>query len=204
MATDPPGQSGSNMLRRMFVVLPLCGVLAICSCTIIRQGSYVGVRRQIDCRENVNSTACGAKTGEIGTGRDPVTVREARTIEGAVSGESGDGGVEEVSSRKKKGKGYGKLLMYFLGAGKLTMLYVIINTVAAIAGKALVVGKVALAIATALALKKSSEHKEKVSYEIIKHPHHTYEHTHSSSLDYDHGSFGENDFGYRKRRENYR
>lgn len=46
------------------------------------------------------------------------------------------------------------MLLYFLGASKLTMLYVIVNAVAAIAGKALVVGKVALAIATAIALKK--------------------------------------------------
>lgn len=48
------------------------------------------------------------------------------------------------------------MLLYFLGASKLTMLYVIINTVTAIAGKALVVAKVALAIATALLLKKAS------------------------------------------------
>lgn len=46
------------------------------------------------------------------------------------------------------------MLLYFLGASKLTMLYVIVNAVAAIAGKALIVGKVALAIATAIALKK--------------------------------------------------
>lgn len=47
------------------------------------------------------------------------------------------------------------MLLYFLGASKLTMLYVIVNAVAAIAGKALIVGKVALAIATAIALKKA-------------------------------------------------
>lgn len=48
------------------------------------------------------------------------------------------------------------MLLYFLGAGKLTTLYVILNAIAAIAAKALIVGKVALAIATAIALKKSS------------------------------------------------
>lgn len=46
------------------------------------------------------------------------------------------------------------MLLYFLGASKMTMLYVIMNVVAAIAGKALVVAKVALAIATAIALKR--------------------------------------------------
>lgn len=47
------------------------------------------------------------------------------------------------------------MLLYFLGASKLTMLYVLINAVAAIAGKALIVGKVALVIAAAVALKKA-------------------------------------------------
>lgn len=47
------------------------------------------------------------------------------------------------------------MLLYFLGAGKVTMLYAVLNAVAAIAGKALIVAKVALAIATAIGLKKA-------------------------------------------------
>lgn len=47
------------------------------------------------------------------------------------------------------------MLLYFLGASKLTMLYVLVNAIAAIAGKALIVGKVALVIAAAVALKKA-------------------------------------------------
>lgn len=136
------------------------------------------------------------------------------------------------------------MLLYILGASKLTMLYVMLNAVAAIAAKALIVAKMALAIATAIALKKASgewnaseirrnenskdivsmqrrfpsprfwqgercsiflsDRKEKVSYEIIKHPHQSYEHTHSSSYDYDHhGGFEEKDLNYRKRRRIY-
>lgn len=59
-----------------------------------------------------------------------------------------------VAGRRKKNKGYGQMLLYFLGASKMTMLYVITNVVAAIAGKALIVAKVALAIATAIGLKR--------------------------------------------------
>ncbi|OAD62712.1 hypothetical protein WN48_06911 [Eufriesea mexicana] len=96
------------------------------------------------------------------------------------------------------------MLLYFLGASKLAMLYAIVNAVAAIAAKALIVAKVALAIATAIALTKASGHKEKVSYEIIKHPYHSYEQTQSASYDYDHhGGFEENDLNYRKRRRIY-
>lgn len=59
-----------------------------------------------------------------------------------------------VAGRRKKNKGYGQMLLYLLGASKMTMLYVITNVVAAIAGKALIVAKVALAIATAIGLKR--------------------------------------------------
>lgn len=46
-----------------------------------------------------------------------------------------------------------------------------------------------------------SEHKEKVSYEIIKHPHHSSDHSYSTGVEYDHhGGYGENNFNYRKRR----
>ncbi|KAJ8684353.1 hypothetical protein QAD02_020145 [Eretmocerus hayati] len=87
----------------------------------------------------------------------------------------------------KKKKGYGKYIV-MAGISKAVMLYFMIHAVAAIAGKALIVAKVALAIATALALKKSSGHK--TSYEIVKHPEYSHTHTHSTSVDYDHGGGG--------------
>lgn len=63
-----------------------------------------------------------------------------------------------VSGRGKKGKkkkGYGKYIV-MAGFTKAVLLYLMIHAVAMLAGKALVIAKVALAIATALALKKSS------------------------------------------------
>ena len=45
--------------------------------------------------------------------------------------------------------------MVMAGVAKVTMLYAMIHAVAALAGKALIVAKVALAIATAVALKKA-------------------------------------------------
>lgn len=44
--------------------------------------------------------------------------------------------------------------MVLIGFTKAVMLYIMIHAVAAVAGKALIVAKVALAIAIALALKK--------------------------------------------------
>ncbi|XP_053975891.1 uncharacterized protein LOC128874823 [Hylaeus volcanicus] len=197
------GQSALNMLRRMFAVLPLWGIIALCSASAVRRNVDLGVASTIDCGKDGNSTACASRVQEVESGSNRTVFRVSRGLDGGSLG-YGDGGVEEVSSRKKKNRGNWKLLVYFLGAGKLTMLYILIHAVAAVAGKALVVGKVALAIATAVLLKKSLEHKEKILYEIVKHPHYSYEHTHSSSVDLDHnGGFGEHDFGHRKRRRTY-
>ncbi|XP_076651257.1 uncharacterized protein LOC143358188 [Halictus rubicundus] len=194
MVNCSAGQSASNMLRRMIIVLPLCGFLAICSCTVIRQDVYTVATVSPNCSGDGNSTACATRTEEIATESDSGSFRVSRGLSDLGSDD------EEESGRKKKDKGYGKLLVYFLGAAKVMMLHVVLKTVAAIAAKALIVAKVALAVATAIALKKSMDHKEKVSYEIVKHPHHSYEHTHSSSVDFDHNGLGEGDFGYRKRR----
>ncbi|XP_014599848.1 PREDICTED: uncharacterized protein LOC106784612 [Polistes canadensis] len=102
--------------------------------------------------------------------------------------------------KKKNNKGYGRILLYMIGAAKATILYITLHAVAVIAAKALIVAKVALAVATAIALKKGSEHSDKTSYEIVKHPHHSYIQTHSSSIDYDHHGGYESGYGHRKRR----
>ncbi|XP_034950006.1 uncharacterized protein [Chelonus insularis] len=107
-----------------------------------------------------------------------------------------DRAVDEARGKKggKKGKGYVILLA---GAMKAMLLYAMIHAVALLAGKALVVAKVALAIAGTLALKKALEHSDKTSFEIVKHPQHSFVQTHSSSVDYDHGGGYE---GHRRKR----
>ncbi|CAK9807970.1 hypothetical protein ANTQUA_LOCUS5407 [Anthophora quadrimaculata] len=185
MTTRCISQSAMNMLRRTILVLILYSLVAICFATVLRGNSYSDDSINVDCGPGRDYRDCATRKMEMienETNQSVDTV--ARMIQG--------GRLDKRSVEEQE------------GASKLTMLYVIINTVTAIAGKALVVAKVALAIATALALKKASEQKEKVSYEIIKHPYYSNEHTHSSSIDYDlHGGFGENDYGYRKRRRTY-
>ncbi|XP_006609376.1 uncharacterized protein LOC102674513 [Apis dorsata] len=196
-------QSASNMLQRTFLVvvpLTLCALLAACRCTLLHRSDRDTV--PIDCSRGENSIECvtrrrmeGMEEGK----KDRSVTRESR-IFGGEEVKSEDGAIEQVAGRRKKNKGYGQMLLYLLGASKMTMLYVITNVVAAIAGKALIVAKVALAIATAIALKRILEHKEKISYEIIKYPYHSYENTHSTSFDYDHGGSWERNFGYQRQK----
>ncbi|XP_055677151.1 uncharacterized protein LOC129786277 [Lutzomyia longipalpis] len=91
--------------------------------------------------------------------------------------------VEE--GRKKMKKYYGP----FMGAlaiktGILTMAY---HSIAIVAGKALIIGKIALIISAIIGLKKlvTPEGHEKTTYEIVKHPHISASHSYSSS----HGEF---------------
>ncbi|CAK9795194.1 hypothetical protein ANTPLA_LOCUS275 [Anthophora plagiata] len=201
MTTRSISQSAMNMLRRTILILILYSLVATCFATVLRGNSYSDDSINVDCGPGRDYRDCATRKMEMfenETNQSVDTV--ARMIQrGRLDNRSVE--EQEATARRKKNKGYGQMLLYFLGASKLTMLYVIINAVTAIAGKALVVAKVALAIATALALKKASEQKEKVSYEIIKHPYYSQEHKHSSSIDYDlHGGFGENDYRYRKRR----
>ncbi|XP_003494636.1 uncharacterized protein LOC100744233 [Bombus impatiens] len=201
MTIRSAGQFASNMLRCTIFVVQLFGLLATCCCTLLYRNTYNEAPTPINCSQGKNSTECITRTMQhTEDRRNEVSGRESRMIEKEELGNA-NSGVEQVTGRRKKNRGYGQMLLYFLGASKLTMLYVLINAVAAIAGKALIVGKVALVIAAAVALKKAFEHKEKVSYEIIKHPYHSYEHSFSTDVDYDHqGGFGEYGYNYRKRR----
>lgn len=88
---------------------------------------------------------------------------------------------------KKKEKYLGPFMAAIaLKAGMLKMAY---HSIAIIAGKALIVGKIALIISAIIGLKKlvSPGGHEKTTYEIVKHPHIQQSQTYSSSShsDYD-------------------
>ncbi|XP_055381931.1 uncharacterized protein LOC129612391 [Condylostylus longicornis] len=90
---------------------------------------------------------------------------------------------------KKKDKKYFApfIAAVILKAAILKMAY---HSIAVIAGKALIVGKIALIISAIIGLKKlvSNDQHEKTTYEIVKHPHVQQSHTYSSShSDYEGG-----------------
>lgn len=91
--------------------------------------------------------------------------------------------VEEGRKKMKKYLGPFLAAMAIKG-GILTMVY---HSIAIVAGKALIIGKIALVISAIIGLKKlvTPEGHEKTTYEIVKHPHVQNSHTYSSSS---HGS----------------
>ncbi|XP_055616152.1 uncharacterized protein LOC129762167 [Toxorhynchites rutilus septentrionalis] len=97
--------------------------------------------------------------------------------------------VEEGRKKMKKYLGPFLAAMAIKG-GILTMVY---HSIAIVAGKALIIGKIALVISAIIGLKKlvTPEGHEKTTYEIVKHPHVQQSHTYSSN----HGEFDNHETG---------
>lgn len=108
-------------------------------------------------------------------------------------GEAGD----EGEGRKKKDDK--KYLGPFIAAVllKTAILKMAYHSIAIVAGKALIVGKIALIISAIIGLKKLVSHDggEKTTYEIVKHPQVQQSHTYSSSHQGDFGDSGGHDGG---------
>ena len=71
-----------------------------------------------------------------------------------------------------------------------TLIPIFLGTIALIAGKALLIGKIALVISAIIGLKKLLSQQKTVTYEIVSHPHHTSSHHESYSSGADIGGYG--------------
>ncbi|XP_039310986.1 uncharacterized protein LOC113004090 [Solenopsis invicta] len=174
------------MLWRLFALLVLGGVIAICFCEPVNRKNLLKPSETIECvgNEGDNSRCRTNKLAVTPSPNGENQTQSSRKARQKLLDDIND--VGEVSARKKNKKGNDRIVVYMLAAMKAALLYGLLNGVAALAGKAILLAKVALAIAIAAILKKNDSGK--VSYEIVKHPHTSYIQTHSSSVDYDHRS----------------
>lgn len=112
-----------------------------------------------------------------------------------LNSETGKGSRLIEEGRKKMKKFYGPFMAAIaLKGGILAMAY---HSIAIVAGKALIIGKIALIISAIIGLKKlvTPEGHEKTTYEIVKHPHVQQSHTYSSShSDYEGGHEGQGQY----------
>ncbi|XP_072935288.1 uncharacterized protein [Epargyreus clarus] len=118
-----------------------------------------------------------------------------RAFEDTVSSFTEDNEVGESRGKKKKAA---KILGPLLAAVMLKMMALLplaIGAIALIAGKALLIGKLALVLSAIIGLKKLLSQQKHVTYEVVAHPHHTSSHT--SSHDYSGASgYGGDSGGY--------
>ncbi|XP_012522907.1 uncharacterized protein LOC105828890 [Monomorium pharaonis] len=97
-----------------------------------------------------------------------------------------DNAVESRGKKKKAQKILGPLMMA-MALKAAALLPLALGAIAMIAGKALLVGKIALVISAIIGLKKLlGSHQKHVTYEVVSHPHHS-----SSHISHDdHGGYG--------------
>uniref|UniRef100_A0A336N0N1 CSON007696 protein n=2 Tax=Culicoides sonorensis TaxID=179676 RepID=A0A336N0N1_CULSO len=81
---------------------------------------------------------------------------------------------------KKKAKLLGPLLMAVALKGA-ALIPLALGAIALIAGKALLIGKLALVLSAIIGLKKLLSQEKHVTYEVVAHPHHTSSHSQSQS-----------------------
>ncbi|XP_015114455.1 uncharacterized protein LOC107039389 [Diachasma alloeum] len=114
-------------------------------------------------------------------------------ILGAV--ESAGRSLEDISDSVVEGRGKKKKAQKLIGPLMMAMalkaaalLPLALGAIALIAGKALLVGKIALVISAIIGLKKLLGGQQKhVTYEVVAHPHHSSSSSHSVSHDEGHG-----------------
>lgn len=117
-----------------------------------------------------------------------------RALEEAAEGLVGaDNSVEGRGKKKKAAKILGPL-MAALALKAAAILPLILGAIALIAGKALLIGKLALVLSAIIGLKKLLSGQKHVTYEVVAHPHHSS--SHSSSHGSDYGGASGYDGGY--------
>jgi Protein of unknown function (DUF1676) len=99
----------------------------------------------------------------------------------------GDDEQGEARGKKKKAAKILGPLVAMIALKAAAMLPLLLGAIALIAGKALLIGKIALVLSAVIGLKKLLSQEKHVTYEVVAHPHHTSSHTSSHA---DAGSFG--------------
>lgn len=110
-----------------------------------------------------------------------------------------DIGANEVNEARGKKKKAAKILgplLLALGLKAAALLPLILGAIALIAGKALLVGKIALVLSAIIGLKKLLSQEKHVTYEVVAHPHHSSSHSASHGEAYSVGASNVDVSGY--------
>lgn len=129
------------------------------------------------------------------------TGRALEDVSDSLFGEeqSGPGAEESRGKKKKAAKILGPILA-LVALKAAALLPLLLGAIALIAGKALLIGKIALVLSAVIGLKKLLSQERHVTYEVVAHPHHSTSHSasHSDSYGYsggDTGSYGSSGHG---------
>ncbi|XP_055381173.1 uncharacterized protein LOC129611821 [Condylostylus longicornis] len=86
-------------------------------------------------------------------------------------------GVEESRGKKKKAAKILGPILALVALKAAALLPLLLGAIALIAGKALLIGKIALVLSAIIGLKKLLSQEKHVTYEVVAHPHHSSSHS---------------------------
>lgn len=104
-----------------------------------------------------------------------------RALEDVSENFFGDDEQGEARGKKKKAAKILGPLIGMIALKAAALLPLLLGAIALIAGKALLIGKLALVLSAVIGLKKLLSQEKHVTYEVVAHPHHTSSHTSSHS-----------------------
>lgn len=119
-----------------------------------------------------------------------------RALEDVSDSMFGENDVNEARGKKKKAAKIIGPLLLALGLKAAALLPLILGAIALIAGKALLVGKIALVLSAIIGLKKLLSQEKHVTYEVVAHPHHSSSHSASHGEAYSVGASNIDVSGY--------
>lgn len=102
-----------------------------------------------------------------------------RALEDVSENIFGDDEQGEGRGKKKKAAKILGPLIAMIALKAAALLPLLLGAIALIAGKALLIGKIALVLSAVIGLKKLLSQEKHVTYEVVAHPHHTSSHTSS-------------------------
>lgn len=106
-----------------------------------------------------------------------------RALEDVSENIFGDDEQGEGRGKKKKAAKIIGPLIAMIALKAAALLPLLLGAIALIAGKALLIGKIALVLSAVIGLKKLLSQEKHVTYEVVAHPHHTSSHSSSSHGD---------------------
>ena len=115
------------------------------------------------------------------------TGRALEDVQENLLDDENDASAEGRGKKKKAAKILGPLVM-LIALKAAALLPLLLGAIALIAGKALLIGKIALVLSAIIGLKKLLSQEKHVTYEVVAHPHHSSSHTSSHGDAYSAGA----------------
>ncbi|EDW55070.1 GM10868 [Drosophila sechellia] len=138
--------------------------------------------RSISGDESFESLALNRISSFLNSHTIKVELKGADIVQASLFGSNDPNAPEESRGKKKKAAKILGPILALVALKAAALLPLLLGAIALIAGKALLIGKIALVLSAVIGLKKLLSQEKHVTYEVVAHPHHSSSHSTSHDL----------------------